>query len=162
MIRSVSARRTRSPTVGPNICAYAARLISWGICSPLQWAHDCAGEAMHQARTTIGNQRDLARLTWLEAHRRPGRDVQAATERSPSVEVEGRVGLGEMIVTSDLDRPVTGVGNREGNDRSPLVQNDLARCWNDLSGHHRNPPQRIGSCRLTSLVPSGKVASTCI
>jgi hypothetical protein len=27
----VSARRTLSPTVGPNICAYAARVMVWGI-----------------------------------------------------------------------------------------------------------------------------------
>src|SRR5262249_60512648 len=42
--RSVSARRTRSPTVGPNICAYAARLMGcdMGLLLRLSPGHGCA------------------------------------------------------------------------------------------------------------------------
>src|SRR5262245_20957846 len=51
MTRSVSARRTLSPTVGPNICAYAARLISWDMAldrfGMVRSENSCGPAALH-------------------------------------------------------------------------------------------------------------------
>src|SRR5262249_25969122 len=119
MIRSVSARRTLSPTVGPNICAYAARFILWGIFSASsvnpnnsssrnlwQRSHHRLVEPVSQARSAVGDQRNFTGLSWLEPHRGSRRDIQAITESSLSIEREGCVGFSKMVVTADLDRSV--------------------------------------------------------
>ena len=48
----------------------------------------------------------------LEAHRGAGRDVQALPAGRGAVERQRRVGLGEVVVRADLDRPVAGVHDR--------------------------------------------------
>ena len=69
-----------------------------------------------KTRAVAGERHQLhvARLAGLEAHGGAGGDVEAhgraALARS---NVQGGVGLGEMIVRADLDRPVAGVGDRE-------------------------------------------------
>src|SRR6201993_4404335 len=90
-IKSVSARRTLSPTVGPNICAYAARFIRWGISiassvaakSPLrklrQWSHDLLVEAVSKACAAVGDQRHLTGLSRLESHGGARGNVEAVT-----------------------------------------------------------------------------------
>src|SRR5262245_57596282 len=82
MMRSVSARRTLSPTVGPNIWAYASRFIEFGIfvISLRQWSHDGLLEAVDYACAGIRHQRNFTRLAGLKAHRGPCRDVEAKTE----------------------------------------------------------------------------------
>src|SRR3546814_3355366 len=81
-----------------------------------------------------------------------------------AVEGESGVGLREVVVTADLDGPVAGVGDLD-RDRGGVVEqldvaiagDDLTGCdlASDVSGHP------IGSWIVTSLVPSGNVASTC-
>src|SRR5262247_3309961 len=124
MTRSVSARRTRSPTVGPNICAYAARLISCGMGSILrpcrahggplrQGAHDLLVEPEHAPRAAVRHEAHLAGLARLEPHGRPRRNVEATTQRRLSIERQRRVGLREMEMTAHLNGPVAGVRDGE-------------------------------------------------
>src|SRR5215510_6080371 len=148
MIRSVSARRTLSPTVGPNICAYAARFILWGILDILGdpnrssrrelWprSHHHLVEAINDARTTIWDQRNFTGLSWLEPHGCSRWNIQAIAKGSFSVESERCVRLGKMVVTADLDRSVAGVRDFERNCRSVLVQDDVSGCWKNLARYH--------------------------
>src|ERR1700758_30163 len=127
MMRSVSASRSLSPTVGPNICAYAARFIRWGILDVLgnrnstsrldfwQLAHHRLVEAVGHARTAIWNQPDFTRLPRLEPHGCPRRNIQAIAKSSLSVESESCVRLGKMIVTTDLDWPIACVRDFQRN-----------------------------------------------
>src|SRR5262249_54724295 len=75
--RSVSARRTLSPTVGPNMCAYAARLISYGMTSVLwrclgrgrgvrQRTHHLSVEPEHDPRASVRDEPHLPGLAGLE------------------------------------------------------------------------------------------------
>src|SRR5580700_10797804 len=138
IIRSVSARRTLSPTVGPNICAYAARFIVWGIRLP-HWSHDSLVETINQPRALIRDQRNFARLPRFETHCRSRGNVQTTPKSSLPIKRQSRVGLGEMIVTAHLDRPVTRVGDRQRDGGSIFVQDDLARCWKYFARYHVSP-----------------------
>ena len=73
----------------------------------------CLAEAVDLALARERHQPDLARLAGLEAHGRAGGDVEAVAARLGAVELQGRVGLGEVVVRADLDRPVAGVGDRQ-------------------------------------------------
>src|SRR5262249_10037528 len=107
-----------------------------------QCPHDRLVEAINHARPDIRDQTDVAGLSRLEAHGRARRNVQAVAKRSPSIEGERRVGLGEMIMTADLDRSVARVGNAKRYRCPILVQDDLAGCWKNLAryhvGHHQS------------------------
>src|SRR5215510_1952227 len=149
MMRSVSARRTLSPTVGPNICAYSARLILRGMpvtsmilgCWYLrQCSHDGLVEPIKQARALVGDQANFAGEARLEAHSCSRRNVQAIPKRSLSIKSEGRVGLSEMIMAADLNRSVACVGDTERYGRPILVQDDLASRRKNLARYHLNPP----------------------
>ena len=62
----------------------------------------------------IGDEPHLAALPRLETGRGAGRDVEPEPARLLAVERKRRVGLVEMIVRADLDRPVAGIGDRQG------------------------------------------------
>jgi hypothetical protein len=64
------------------------------------------------------DQLDAALLARLEAHGGARGDVQAHAARRGAVEAERRVGLGEVIVRADLDRPVAGVLDDDGDGRA--------------------------------------------
>src|SRR4029077_12486600 len=121
IIKSVSARRTLSPTVGPNICAYAARFIVYGIRLP-HWSHDSLVEAVNQACAGVRYQRNFPRLARLEPHSRARGDVQAIAQRSLPVECQSLVSFGKMIVTADLNRSVARVRDSKRDGRSVFVQ----------------------------------------
>ena len=123
----------------------------------LQRTVDGAGKADDAARPGIGDKPHLARLPRLEAGRGSGRDVEAEAPRLFAIELQRTIGLVEMVVRADLDRPVAGIGDDQGHDRPADVHFDLAGGRKQLARDHR-----IGSCTVTSLVPSGKVASTWI
>src|SRR5262245_19276745 len=112
-----------------------------------QCAHDRLVEAMNQALALIGDQRYFTRQARLEAHGRSRRNVETIPEGSPSIEGESRIGLGEMIMAADLNRPVARVGDDESDGGSVLVQDDLARCWKNLARYHvcLRPHHRIPS-----------------
>src|SRR5204863_7091543 len=53
-----------------------------------------------------------------------------------AVETQRRVGLGEMVVRADLDRPVSGIGNRQRDRLAALVDLDLTLRGDNLAGDH--------------------------
>ncbi len=64
---------------------------------------------MDDAGAAERHERDLPRLAGLEPHGGAGRDIQPLAAGDGAVELQGGVGLGEMVVAADLDRPVAGV-----------------------------------------------------
>src|ERR1700719_3708264 len=104
--------------------------------SPSELAHDVLTEAVDRALAGERDERHLAALAGLEAHRRPGRDVEAHAARLLAIEFERRVGLEEMIMRPHLDRPVAGVGHRQGHGLAAGVERDLAFFDEHLTGNH--------------------------
>src|SRR3954451_25182501 len=86
------------------------------------------------------HQRDVARLPRLEPHRGAGRDVEPHAARLSAIELQRRVGLEEMIVRADLDRPVAGVRHRQRHGLAPRVEGDVAVLCEDLAGDHLRLP----------------------
>ena len=82
------------------------------------------------------HQRDLPLLAGLEADGRAGGDVEAHALGLLAVEGEGAVGLVEVIVRADLDRPVAGVGDFDEDGLGAGIQLDLAVGGEDFSGDH--------------------------
>jgi hypothetical protein len=56
--------------------------------------------------------------------------------RGLTVEAERRVGLVKVIMGTDLDWPVTGVGNFDGQYRATGVEFDVARGSHDFAWDH--------------------------
>src|SRR5215813_12116903 len=147
MTSSVSARRTRSPTVGPNICAYAARLISCGIASVLrlslrhgcgvaQRTHHLLVESEHEPRAAVRHEPHLAGLARLEPHSRSRRNVEAISDCCLSIERQRGVRLSEMKVTANLNRSVAGVRDREHDGRPVRIQENLAGSRKKFPWYH--------------------------
>src|SRR5262249_15433796 len=114
-------------------------LIGHGTGPRRQCAHDRLAEAVDQTNADVGDEPNFTGQARLETHSRSSRNVQTISESGFPIEGESRVGFSKMIVAADLDRSVACVGNRE-HDISPiLVQDDLARCWENLAGCHHNP-----------------------
>src|SRR5215469_13883176 len=99
-------------------------------------ARDTGVEAVDHARAVIGDEPHGAGLSGLEARRGAGRDVEAEAARLGAVEAERRVGLAEMVVRADLDRPVAGIGDFDLDGLAPLIELDLAGAGDDFSGDH--------------------------
>src|SRR5205814_8464846 len=103
------------------------------------------------------DQLDRSLLPRLESHRGSRGDVETKSSRRGTIERQRSVGFREVIMRADLDRPVAGVCNRQA-DRGPAgIELDLSILCEDFAGNHG-----IGWCTVTSLVPSGNVASTWI
>ena len=113
----------------------------------------------------------LAALAGLEPYSGARSDIETHPMRGLAVEIERAVGFGKMIVAAHLHGPVAGIGHHQCDRRGIGVQGQCALCGKDLSGDHvaspvsvrrprLTPAYRIGLCTVTSLVPSGKVAST--
>ncbi len=75
----------------------------------LKRAHHIASEAIDLALACERHERHLAGGSGLEAHRRSRRNVEAHATRLFPARSEGGIGLVEMIVAADLDRPVAGL-----------------------------------------------------
>src|SRR3984957_3430863 len=160
MSSAVSASLIRSPAVGPYSSAYRSRLSSL---TGLALRPGCTGcpakpptadlQARHHPPAGQRHQRDLALDPRLEPHRRAGRDVQPAAPGKLPVEPQRRVGLREVEVRADLDRPVAGIRDDQRHHRSAKVQHDRPVAAEDLARDHA-----IGSWTVTSLVPSGEGA----
>ena len=123
--------------------------------------------------------------------RRLGGDVQPPATGGAAVKRQAGVGFGKVVMAADLHRPVAGVGDHQGDRGGAGVQGDVAISGKDFAGDHlrarkqratrtstasaadgaRNAmvvrmrfmsaSYRMGWWTVTSLVPSGKVASTC-
>src|SRR4051812_41238998 len=102
----------------------------------LDWAFRLAAESMHDARASEGDEAHLARLPRLEPHRGAGGDVEATAPGDRAIEGERRVGLGEVVVAADLDRPVAGVRHLELEAVRAGIQLDLARGGEEFAGDH--------------------------
>src|SRR5215471_7208732 len=130
-----------------------------------KFAHHVLTKTVDRALAGERDQRDLAGLPGLEAHRGARRDVEPHAARLLAIELQRRIGIEEMIVRADLDRPVAGVGDGERHGLATGVEGDLAGLDEQLARDHGAlvlSYHRIGSCTVTSFVPSGNVASTWI
>src|SRR5690242_17010105 len=102
----------------------------------LELPHDVLAEAVDRALADERDERHLAALARLEAHRRAGRDVETHAAGFLALEMERRVGLEEMIMRADLDRPVAGVGHSQCHGLAAGVERDLALFDEHLTGNH--------------------------
>src|SRR5215470_839246 len=110
---------------------------------PARWhvselPHHLPAKAVNPAFARERDQRHVARLPGLEPHRRASRNVEPHAARLPAVERQRRVGLEEMIVRADLDRPVAGVSNRQHHGLAAGVERDLAVLDEHLAGYHQS------------------------
>src|SRR5580658_6169594 len=101
-----------------------------------QGTHDGLLKTVDQPCALIGNHPDLTTLTGFEPHSGSRRNVQAASTGSMPVKCQSRVGLREVIMTPDLNRPIARVGHTEGEGRGIRIQDDLARCGENLARYH--------------------------
>src|SRR6478752_6542456 len=94
--------------------------------------------------------------TRFEAYGGSGRDIEPMTVGGGAIEVQRGVGLREVHVATDLHRTVAGVHDVHRESRRAWIDDDIAVAVDDFPGDHG-----IGWWTVTSLVPSGNVASTC-
>src|SRR3546814_18771810 len=80
-----------------------------------------------------GDEVDLPRLPRLEPHRRPGGNVQPWAQRGLPVEDQPVIGLREMIVAADLDRPFAAVRDGKARDGLARVQDVIAGAGDRMS-----------------------------
>lgn len=99
---------------------------------------------------------DFFGVSWFEAYGGAGGDVEAEASGGLTVEFEGFVDFVEVEVTADLDGAVACIADGGGYGREADVGLQLlgGGFRDDFSGDHW-----IGLWMVTSLVPSGKVAS---
>src|SRR5262249_28658347 len=76
------------------------------------------------------------RLTRLKADSRSCRNIQSKPQGGLSIKIEGRVSLREMIVAANLDWPIAGICNFEGNYCAGIVKDDLTCRGKNLAGDH--------------------------
>ena len=121
-------------------------------------------EAGHQAPTAQRHDRHLAGGAGLEPPRRARRDVEPEAPGRLPVELERGVGVGQVQVRADLHGPVAGVDDDE---RAALVGGAVGVDLQVAVGQAERARSlvrrraRWGRGCVTSLRPSGKVASTC-
>jgi hypothetical protein len=104
-----------------------------------QRTHDRPLKTIDQPRAFVGDHADLATLAGFEAHSSSRRNVQAASAGNLSIKGQSRVGFRQVIVTSDLDRPIARVGHMEGDGPRIRIQDDLTRCGENLARYHVTP-----------------------
>src|SRR5579863_9417695 len=144
---SVSARRTRSPVVGPNISAYWRRVSLRGMASfpfgpglrpGIERAVDLRLQAVDLAQAGQGDELHALGVARLEADGGAGGNVQPEAAGGGTVEAQGVVGLEEMVVRTDLDRAVAGVGDveRDGRQAGVAVEGGRVGRRDDFAGDH--------------------------
>src|SRR5580704_11223544 len=99
-------------------------------------AHDGGAESEDLARAGKWNERHVAGLARLEAHRGAGRDVEAHAAGLLALEPQGRIGLEEMVVAADLDGPVARIGDRDRHGLAAGIEREVAVLGDDLAGYH--------------------------
>src|SRR5262249_58428151 len=101
----------------------------------------------------------LARLPRFKAHRGAGGDIEPHAARLFAIEFQRRIGLEEMVVRADLDRPIAGIGDRQRHRLATGIELDLAVLDEHFTGDHASL-HRIGSCPVTILVSSRSISPT--
>ena len=83
-------------------------------------------------------------LAGLESHGRSRGDVETHAVGPFAIEHECAIGLDEVIVAPDLNRPIAGVGDLKTDALAPVVRDDLALAREDLARHavRRGRPAR--------------------
>src|ERR1700722_9248262 len=84
--------------------------------------HYASLKAIHDALAVQGDELDLALLAGLEAHRRTGGNVEPEATRARALELQRAIGLEEVIVRADLNRPIARIGHRDPARLAPRVQ----------------------------------------
>src|ERR1700678_2060919 len=79
-------------------------------------------EPVDNPSTGIGYQLDLLDVAGLESRGRAARQVEAHAVRLHSIEDQSLVHLEEVIVSTDLDRPVAGVVDADRHDGAARVE----------------------------------------
>src|ERR1700690_2937276 len=102
----------------------------------LEFSHDLLPEAVHHALAGHSDQRDIARLSWLEAHGSPRRDIEPHTARSVAIELQRRIGFEKVVVRTDLDGPIAGIGDGQRDGTTALVDLDFAGLDEHFAGNH--------------------------
>src|SRR3954451_6080022 len=115
-----------------------------------------AAEAGHVAGAAEGHEGHDLLDARLEAHGGARGDGQAAAPGHGTIEGQGGVGLGEVVVRAHLHGPVAGVDHFDLDNRTVAEQFDRALAHDHLAGNHG-----IGWGTVTSLVPPENVAPTC-
>src|SRR5438105_9094915 len=101
-----------------------------------QAPHNLPAEAVNLPISREGDERHLPDLPRLEADRGAGRDVEAHAAGFLALERERRIGLEEMIMRADLDRPVAGIGDRKLHAQPAGIERDVAVLRDDLARDH--------------------------
>src|SRR5580704_19742787 len=91
----------------------------------LQLSHDRLAKTVDGACARNRDQRHLAALTGLEAHRGAGRNIEAHAAGLYTIELQRWIGLEKVIVRADLDRPVAAVRDGERQRFAALVELDF-------------------------------------
>src|SRR4051812_9691333 len=120
-------------------------------------------ERVHAERDTAPTKRhefDLASLPGFESKRRSRGNVEPASIRQPAIESQFPVHLEEVCVGADLNRTIPVIVDAKSHASRPGIQFDRLVAEEVFARNHLRR-QRIGSWTVTSLVPSGKVPSTC-
>src|SRR5262249_12955385 len=140
----------------------------------VQPAADQGIEPVHHAASRVGDQPDLLGVARLKTRRSAAGKVEPHAVGLRAVEDQRLVHLEEVIMGTDLHRPVAGVVDGERDDGSPRVELEIRLVKQVLARNHVLPPrncgvksrragtQWIGSWIVTSLLPSRKVGSTWI
>src|SRR5699024_5485911 len=106
-------------------------------------------------RATEQDQFDGLAHPRFESDGRARGNIESVTGRGVSVEAQRRIRVREVQMRTDLHRPITVVDNDDRLSITARVQLHRGLTNTDLAGDHT-----IGSVIVTSLRPSGNVAST--
>src|SRR5690242_21811105 len=120
----------RTFSVAPRVSQPASLSIS------LELPHHVAPETVNSLLARKRHQLDVARLSRLKAHRRPGRNIEPHAAGFFAIEFQRGVGFKEMVVRTNLDRTVPGVRNCQRDRLSAGIELDLAVLDEPFTGDH--------------------------
>src|SRR5215467_3526413 len=104
-----------------------------------EFSHHVLPEPVDRALAGERNERDLARLPGFKAYRGASGDIESHAARLLAIEFQRRIGLEEMIMRADLDRPVAGIGDRQAQCLAAGIELNLAVLDEHLTGDHGVP-----------------------
>src|SRR5690242_16896498 len=108
--------------------------------APVERSGPLGAEAGDDPQSADRYEGDVAFHTGLEPHRRAGGDVEPGAPGRLAVELQAGVAGGEVVVRADLDRPVGGVDDADGDALAARVERDGRVAVLDLTGCHRRSP----------------------
>src|SRR5699024_1008682 len=122
---------------------------------------DFVAHSNYHASAADLHQVHAACIAGFKTHRGTSRRIQPHAARRESVELQLRVGFSKVIVRAHLHGPVATVDHVDNSCCFISVTGDGFLSRKILTGNHDSPyAYRMGLWTVTSLVPSGNVAST--